>query len=439
MAEVTTQEIRLHCVVRNYPIEIPNGLFNGVIIFRSLKVVKLRRCRFPSDSSNSSVVSFGDFLRVLSLKHVTFPDGEDRILNSMIQGVSSTLETLTLSHVSGIRRLQVRDLPNLKALKASNFRCGSFEITGVRSLEILHACINCWRKEEIRVSLVPNKVRVVNLSGTYSITNEDLNEFISVLPSLEFLKLNDLPETPVLKINANNHKLLRAIWLKYRASLPKVIGIDAPMLTNFIFERMEGLEFPSLLINKVADGCNETAARKPAVQVSVCCRTLCHNDWVKLKQFLDELSEFQLTLELNPYQGESTWISTNYGDDELHCPMNKHMKLSLKLLSLCDDVDVFVINLFRYCRPKILSFSETGDEVVPKKYIIHLKNILKHLMKGFGRRSCQGEYRSLHKQLKNLKVMKRVMNNEEIELITSNDLILFLEDPKQCRIVLDWH
>ncbi|CAN1176168.1 hypothetical protein LINPERHAP2_LOCUS32387, partial [Linum perenne] len=431
LTEFTTQEIRLHCVTDNYPIQIPNGLFNGVI-FRRLIVVKLRSCRFPSDSSSS--LRFGAFLRVLSLKHVIFR--EDRILNSMIQAASSTLQSLTLSCLIGIRRIQVGDLPNLKALKASSIFCDDFEITRAQSLEILHVHLPYWRKGRIRVhSLVPIKVRVLHISGTDRITNDELNEFISKFPSLELLKLIDLPLIPELKINANNHKLLRAIWVKHSASLsssPKVIRIDAPMLTNFIFERLDGLEFPSLLIN------NETT---PAVQVSVCCGTLCQRVWHKLKQFLVELSEFQLTLELKPCQGKSTWINTGYGDDddELHFLMIEHVKLSLKLLSLCGDVDVFVIDLFRYCRPKVVSFVGTGDEVT-KKYIIHLKNMFMHFMRGFGRRHCQlGECRNLHKQLKDLKVMKRVMNNEEVELNTSKDLILFLDDPKRCRIVLDWH
>ncbi|CAN1176178.1 hypothetical protein LINPERHAP2_LOCUS32396, partial [Linum perenne] len=88
--------------------------------------------------------SFGAFLRILSLKKVRFPYSEDgsrvgdRILNNMIQAASSTLESLTLSDLDRIERLQVQDLPNLKTLEASELYCQDFEIKGVQFLDILH-------------------------------------------------------------------------------------------------------------------------------------------------------------------------------------------------------------------------------------------------------------------------------------------------------------
>ncbi|CAN1176166.1 hypothetical protein LINPERPRIM_LOCUS4181, partial [Linum perenne] len=70
----------------------------------------------------------------------------------------------------------------------------------------------------------------------------------------------------------------------------------------------------------------------------------------------------------------------------------------------------FIINLIFHCRPKILSFTETEDEV-PKEHISHLKDICNHLMRSYGQGRCGAECKILHKQLKKLKVMKRVIMN----------------------------
>ncbi|CAN0892768.1 Putative F-box/LRR-repeat protein At3g28410 [Linum grandiflorum] len=231
-----TQELRL----KSYPYLRYALILQGIFDhdrFRSLKVVKLQYCRFISGSS----VRFGASLQVLSLKSISFPQENnegDEIVNSIIEDASH-LETLTLSMVYGIRRLQIQDHPNLKILKASRFTCcGDFKVSGAGSLEILH--VYYQSEERFQVSLPPNNnVKVLHIRAPDGIeSNEELNKFISNFPRLVSLKLNLKSSRAVIKINVNNHKLLRSIWVNYMQyqQLPKVIEIDAPSLSNFIFD-----------------------------------------------------------------------------------------------------------------------------------------------------------------------------------------------------------
>ncbi|CAN0892383.1 F-box/FBD/LRR-repeat protein At1g16930 [Linum grandiflorum] len=98
--------------------------------FRGLKVVKLRHITFPSGCS----VRFGASLQVLSLNYARFPvDEGDGILNSMIESASSSIETLRLSFIFGIRGIQIQDCPNLKTLKAvSGIHFDDFKISKKR-------------------------------------------------------------------------------------------------------------------------------------------------------------------------------------------------------------------------------------------------------------------------------------------------------------------
>ncbi|CAN0892379.1 F-box/FBD/LRR-repeat protein At5g53840 [Linum grandiflorum] len=209
-----TQELRLHSAPYCGWMELPQGLFNDDR-FRNLKVVKLQDCIFPSGSS----VRFGASLQVLSLKSIYFSDENDegdRILNGIIED-ASYLETLTLSGINNIRRLQIQDHPNLKTLKASEFRCsGDFKISGVESLETLHVCYHS--EERLQVSLSPNNnVKVLLIANAEVIkSSEELDKFISKFPRLEELKLIGLrPASEVVKINVDSHKLLRSLWVQY--------------------------------------------------------------------------------------------------------------------------------------------------------------------------------------------------------------------------------
>ncbi|CAN0892380.1 F-box/FBD/LRR-repeat protein At5g53840 [Linum grandiflorum] len=360
-----TQELCLYSGPYSGCNEVPQGLFNNHR-FVSLKVVKLQDCSFPSGSS----VRFGSFLQVFSLKYVGFPrenDEGDAILNSIIEDASH-LETLTLSIISGIRSLQIQDHPNLKTLKASKFRySGDFEISGVESLEILHVC---YRSEErFRVSLSPNNnVKVLLITGTDAMkSNEEVNKLISKFPRLESLKLIGLPSgTEVVKINGNNHKLLRSIWVEGHMNYerwPKVIEIDAPWLTDFIFDTLLP-KLPTILVNKDS-----------SKQVSVLCR-LCNDiDWHDLKQLLAKSSQFRLTLQF-PYFRHCSVSATDHDEQGSNVPVIEHVKLSPSILHLRDP-DAYIINLLRYCRPKFISFTKSRHEQVPEKYILRLENLCK--------------------------------------------------------------
>ncbi|CAN0892377.1 F-box/FBD/LRR-repeat protein At5g53840 [Linum grandiflorum] len=408
---MVTQEVRL----RSGPhrgIVIPRELFKDDR-FRGLKVVKLKRVLFPSGSS----VSFGASLRVLSLKHVTFCDG-DEILNSMIES-ASWLESLTLEHIEGIGKLQIRNCLNLKTLKAGKFdKYSYFEISGAESLEILHVVYG--REEEFQVSLAPNNnVKVLIVERAWAMkSNEEVNKFISKFRRLESLKLIDRPLVPRLKINVSNHNFLRSIWMGYWTleSQGKVIEIDAPCtLSKFVLNVRGGSGFPDILINQ--------ADSEPVVQVSVRNELIFFSriDWHELKHFLASLiSRFQLTLEFVHCQKEIGSLTSN-GDDQSPIPIIEHVKFPPDLFSLFDE-DALTNNLFRSCHPKMISFTETRDEVAEKN-VLQLQNMWKYLDS-----SC-----------KSAKMMKRAINDDGIEEDREIDLVSFLGDPKRCWIVLDWH
>ncbi|CAN0877402.1 F-box/FBD/LRR-repeat protein At5g53840 [Linum grandiflorum] len=372
-----TQELRLNSASYRGWIELPRGLFNDDERFRSLKVVKLQDYRFPSGCS----VRFGTSLQVLSLKSICFPDENDegdRLLNRIIED-ASYLETLTLSDIYGIRTLQIQDHPNLKVLKASRFSTcgGNFMISATKSLEILHVCYNS--EERFQVSLPPNNnVKVVHIAGAEVMkSNEELNKFISKFPRLESLKLIGLPSaSEVVKINVDNHKLLRSIWVQdfaYKRCLPKVIKIDAPWLRNFIFDIRELVSgLPKILINK-DDSRNEALSK----EVSVRCRLSYGIDWYELKQFLAKLHQFRLTLEfISSDDDDGLSCFTDDDEQESNVPVIQHVKLSPMLLRL-NDLDTFIINLFRCCHPKVISIPKIIPEELSEKYILRLKNLCK--------------------------------------------------------------
>ncbi|CAN0892406.1 F-box/FBD/LRR-repeat protein At5g53840 [Linum grandiflorum] len=322
-AEFTAQEIRIDFDFRIFP----DRLFNNDRFLSSLRVVRLIHCSFPSGSS----VRFGTSLKVLHLEFVSFPDRNDEgdgILNRMIEG-ASTLETLTLCEILGIRRFRIRDHPKLKTIEVSRFHCCDFEVSGTESLEILH--VRCCM-ERFHVSMARNNnVKVLHISGTQRMTNTELNKFISMFPRLESLKLIDLPLIPEITINVNNHKLLRVLWVTWKNYYgllvqPKEIEINAPQLSNLVIDIKNDTGFPDILINK-ADTCNE-AASKPAMQVSVHCELSDCTDWDELKQFLAKLRQFRLTIEFTRcYHGKTTRITGKEAMDLLNQPKDDKMMM----------------------------------------------------------------------------------------------------------------
>ncbi|CAN0892381.1 F-box/FBD/LRR-repeat protein At1g16930, partial [Linum grandiflorum] len=362
-AQLTILSKRWSHLWRSYPIldfnlrENPKkfvtavGLFNDDR-FRSLKVVKLHGCNFPSGSS----VRFGASLQVLSLKCVSFPGNEDQILNSMIED-ASYLESLTLSEIYGIHRLHIQDHPNLKTINAVHFRyIRDFKISGAESLETLH--LYYQSVDRFQVLLSPNNnVKVLLIGGIYAIkSKEELNKFISKFPRLESLELRDVSLVPQLEI-------------------------DAPLgLSKLV------IDSPNILINHVGS--------EPVVQVSVFWRLLYKIHWHQLKRFLTNLSRFQLTLEFIHFEKEITSLTSDGDDDQSPIPVIEHLKFPPHL---CYAV-AFVDNLFRNCHPKMISFTETRDEIAEKN-VLQLQNLWKYLAS-----SCKAA-----------KIMERVENDDGIE------------------------
>ncbi|CAN0877622.1 F-box/FBD/LRR-repeat protein At5g53840 [Linum grandiflorum] len=421
-----TQEVRLILAWK----VIPEGLFNDDHS-RRLKVLKLRGVRFPSGSS----VRFGASLQVLSLQYVDFPEENnegDRILNSVIESASNCLETLELSSIDGIQRLQIRDCHRLKTLKAIGFSWGTFEISGAKSLEILH--VDYLSEEQMDGMLTPDNVinvKVVHVAFTETTTNEALNKFISKFSRLELLELIRLPSIPKVKIDATNNKFLRAIYfdMEYyeRGSRPEVLEIEAPWLSKLVLNIKDGnVGFPDILINK-------TASEPVVLQVLVRCRLFYHIDmyWDLLQPLLATLSRFHLTLEFFANKQQrcvKVSLSQHIADESLITTID-HVKFPPNLLTYWDAMD-FMNIMFLYCRPKLLSFTEVeaGQNVLQLRYLWR-----------FIDRNCKavGRIRPNYHP-KCAKLMKRVINDDGIEEDREIDLVSFLDDPKPCWIVFYW-
>ncbi|CAL1363958.1 unnamed protein product [Linum trigynum] len=135
--------------------DIPRGLLllpsSQFPQFRGgLEILKLELCSFR-EFVGVDLVGVGSSLRELTLRRVSLPD--DRILNDLI-AAASRLESLTLRAIFSVRRLQVRNLPNLRALRCSHCKVEDLEITGATSLEILF--FSGPLGGELEVSLMPN-------------------------------------------------------------------------------------------------------------------------------------------------------------------------------------------------------------------------------------------------------------------------------------------
>ncbi|CAI0389410.1 unnamed protein product [Linum tenue] len=121
--------------------------FNPSIQLIRLKVLRLVHCNFDQfkdvNFDSNHFVDLGSSLRHLSLHRVSFLGG-GRIVNSLIAG-ASLLQTLSLRSIVGIRRLQVRNLPNLNYLWFEGL-VQDLEITGVPSIsrKLVHLWCAFW-------------------------------------------------------------------------------------------------------------------------------------------------------------------------------------------------------------------------------------------------------------------------------------------------------
>ncbi|CAI0377619.1 unnamed protein product [Linum tenue] len=202
-----------------------------------LEALNLVNCNFDQfkdiniDVNNvhrNPFVSIGNPLSVLSLWEVRFPDGGDRILNSIIAGGASCLWCLHLFHIVGIRRLQVRNLPNLKFLLIAQFPVEDLEITGVPFMEDLHIS-NAPLGGDFLVSSMPN-LKGLSIHRACKLTEQKFDELISNSPSLESLSLGGLNKVQNLKIF--NHDKLWKVDLTSWDEL-QVIEMNAPELYHF--------------------------------------------------------------------------------------------------------------------------------------------------------------------------------------------------------------
>ncbi|CAN1297493.1 hypothetical protein LINPERPRIM_LOCUS23488 [Linum perenne] len=388
--------------------QVPHGLLQSPL--PSVQILRLRDCRFNQYAKaammNNAFVGLGSFLRVLSLRDVKLPANiSGRFLNGVI-AVAALLEKLTLWSVHGpIQRIEIHNHQNLKTLKINVLDLKSLDIAGTRSLEIF------FFKEShsqfgtnLQVSSTQN-LKVLHIQCARNMTEDKLNKLISECPSLESLEVRSFPQLHRLRIVDCDK--LREVTLHNRIRWdlrPLVIEIDTPRLSNLRYTGTTR-HFPKIL-HKV-HRCNGIDQSNDAV--SFHCKLAHTVDVHRLKKFLVELSEFQVTLEFLDRK-----IHWERVEDGSPAPVIEHVKLSLSLILPSLD------SLFCSCQPRYLSFRRNTNEECEKRWFLSIfKDACERFMEIRLRNHCEGTCTCWRHRLKDVRVMKRAANKstKEVELI----------------------
>ncbi|CAI0556184.1 unnamed protein product [Linum tenue] len=290
-----------------------------------LEILKLEFCSFR-EFVGVDLVGVGSSLRELTLRYVSLPD--DRILNGMIAG-ALRLESLTLSAIVEIRRLQVRNLPNLRALRCYACDVEDLEITGATSLEIL--CLSSPLGGELEVSSMPN-LRELEIDA-WKLTDQKVNKLIAESPSLETLKLTNPAQVRNLKIVSSDRfrELTLVVWKESRAM---AIEIDAPRLSNFIYHGAIVNFLRSIELGSKKKKKNSTTTAVPFYWYLY--GHMFHN-FNNLRQLFPRISEFRLTLDIS-FQSLSEYVCKTFHETDMlnrcgaECKCWRHQLKDVKMV-----------------------------------------------------------------------------------------------------------
>ncbi|CAL1363960.1 unnamed protein product [Linum trigynum] len=362
-----------------------------------LEILKLEFCSFR-EFVGVDLVGVGSSLRELTLRYVSLPD--DRILNGMIAG-ASRLESLTLSAIVEIRRLQVRNLPNLRALRCYACDVEDLEITGATSLEIL--CLSSPLGGELEVSSMPN-LRKLEIDA-WKLTDQKVNKLIAESPSLETLKLTNPAQVRNLKIVSSDRfrELTLVVWKESRAM---AIEIDAPRLSNFsyhgaIVSFLRSIELGSKKKKK------KNSTTTTAVPFYWYLYGHMFHNFNNLRQLYPRISEFRLTLDIS-FQSLSEWRRQEVTDEVSVVPRIERVILPWDFSTL-PDMDSFLDDLFQNFHPKYLSLTQKSNlySISEETLLLALKYVCKTFHETDLTNRCGAECKCWRHQLKDVKMVKR--------------------------------
>ncbi|CAN0879509.1 Putative FBD-associated F-box protein At3g50710 [Linum grandiflorum] len=439
-ARISPREIDIQIKKYDFPPEFFSG--GG---FRRLEVLKLAHCNFYgyyAGEIKNPFASLGNSLKVLCLHHVTFSRGDDRTLTSLVSG-ASLLETLKLSHLTVPRphwysseelpRFRIRNHQTLKTLKMESVCIKDFEISGAPSLETLH--LDDFKYGDFEASSTPN-LKVLRFKSNfksdrnyrlyyYRMTNDKINNLISMFPSLESLTLKNLRELSHLNIVTCHElrELKLTSWDKLRS-----IEIDAASLIKFRYTVYGCHHLPTVLVR--ACSCN-------AVDVVKLKKVLPYINSETLKKLLDKLARFRLTLNLSCHY-DQLLLSRRASD---HVPIIEHAKFPLHFDQF-RKIDVFLNILFLTCRPKCLSFIGETDQVSNDDFVSTFEYVSEQLMdRGCGN-VCKAGCECWRHRLTDVKAFKRVkegsiMKDETLDV--SWDALRSLGEKEHILFILTWN
>ncbi|CAN1840431.1 hypothetical protein LINPERHAP1_LOCUS36058 [Linum perenne] len=254
-----------------------------------------------------------------------------------------------------------------------------------------------------------------------TLTDKKLNKMINELPHLELLILKNLPQIHNLKI-VNKDKL-RVIELhSWHSEQPSVIEIDAPLLTNLVYNGNDSRYFPTIFFNKSRCDCG--ADSQPIKLPSFCLGVYGYLEFDKLKQFLAKLSQFRVTVKFGHFPPQAL----SCRDTELLTPVVERVKIFPHLPGW-DIYAGLLDGLLWSCHPKYLSFNRRIHRLVKHRFVSDHKFLCEVFMEKDSNEDCVLECNCWRHQLKDVKMIRRVRTGsveEDTLMDISTELTLSL-------------
>ncbi|CAI0460121.1 unnamed protein product [Linum tenue] len=313
-----------------------------------IKHLSLENCNFdryvdlfPDDKNRSNPFDcLRGSLRKLSLMSVNFPDG-GRILNSMVAG-ASLLEELTVMFFRGVKRVQVRDLPNLKILKLYTRDKVDFDI----------AWPHCPSKDgAMAIVLTPDLASVEIASARACASAKwDVEDLMWDSPLLESSKPSTRDFSKVYDLKIVNNDELKEVKLNSWNYSISLSDISFLLWVNLHF-------FPTILSK------DDKSFALVTIHIALS-RHLLNG----LGKLLAKLSQFWLSVQLI-HEFPNGWEEDVDQCGDVQSPIIEHVIVSQRSLSSCNKKEFFLDTIFYCCRPKFLSFT-------PRIYKLSRENML---------------------------------------------------------------
>ncbi|CAN1844129.1 F-box/LRR-repeat protein 13 [Linum perenne] len=380
-AERKAEEIAIIVTSIRYSDRGRLGLPFGLLSSSSVKSLRLRGISFTRDRLPLSLSS----LRFVKLDYVDFED--DQLLVNLIAS-SPLLETLTLNHITKLRKLQVCNVTNLKTLKVSY----------------------CNSLEEIEISAAG--LQTLHLEGLDEVSIIEL-----IAPQLTVLEFVHF-ESNVGDISAliSKHKSLKSLTLVGCDRLEKKLKLSNPNLEEFTLwatSELEEIEFDSMpCLAKFFLYCNHPLANELKISEvgSIAADTdewkvdfsigidIYTNQFAALKNFISRFTQFR-TVYVRCFS--MVTFEEELVVHDVHPRAIEHLKIELELQPGI-NLRALLDGLFWACRPRFLTMVHGLSEVF-------LNLTLQYSLKSSSKDSGEGfnGHRSWLHQLKDVKMVMR--------------------------------